>query len=164
MTTRNWNILDGHAGFQPIEDTSTTQNHTLGTVVEARHATYGVGRFMYAKGVASTVAGDVCMIDTYGTLTVRVVAATRGPIGVAMSANVANQYGWYQIEGSAVVNAGTVAAQGQVFSTATPGVVDDAVVIGSWVVGAIFKTNDGTPSAGKAIAALSRPSMCGVPA
>lgn len=164
MTTRTWNILDGHAGFQPITETSTTQQHALGTVVEAKHVTYGVGRFMYAKGVASTIVGDLCMIDTYAGTTTRVVAATRGTVGVAMSINVASQYGWYQIEGAAVIKAGTVAAQGQVFGTATAGTVDDAVTAGSWVLGATFKTADGTPAAGFAVVSLARPSICGVPA
>jgi hypothetical protein len=164
MSTRNWNITENYPGFQPIEDTSLTQQHALGTLIQAKHATYGMATFCYGKGVASTVAGDMCMLDNYGALSVRVVAATRGRVGVAMSANVASQWGWYQVEGAAVVNAGTVAAQGQVFSTATPGVVDDASVAGSMIQGATFKTADGTPSAGKAVVSLSFPSMCGVPA
>jgi hypothetical protein len=164
MSTRNWNILSNYPGFQPIEDTSTTQQHELGTMVQAKHATYGVVTFCYAKGVASTAVGDMCMIDNYGALTVRTVAATRGRVGVAMSANVANQYGWYAIEGAVPVKAGTVAAQGQVFSTATAGTVDDAAVAGSMIQGATFKSADGTPSAGYAVVSLCHPSMCGVPA
>lgn len=163
MTTRSWIILDCDAGFQPITDTSTTQQHAIGTIVIAKHTTYGVAEFMYAKGVASTVVGDVCMIDTYANTTTRCVAATRGIIGVAMSINVANQYGWYQISGSAVVKAGTVAAQGLMYSTATAGTVDDAAVAGSYILGACFKTADGTPAAGFAVAALSRPFMGGTP-
>lgn len=164
MTTRNWNILENYPGFQPIEDTSTTQQHELGTTVQANHATYGVTTFVYGKGVASTAVGNMCMIDNYGALSVRCVAATRGRCGVAMSANVASQYGWYAIEGNVPVTASTVAAQGQVFSTATAGTVDDASVAGSMVTGATFKTANGTPSAGFAVVALSRPSMNGVPA
>ena len=164
MTTRNWNMLENYPGFQPIEDTSTTQQHALGTTVQAKHATYGVTTFVYGKGVASTAVGDMCMIDNYGALSVRCVAATRGRCGVAMSANVASQYGWYAVEGNVPVTAGTVLAQGQVFATATPGSVDDAAVAGSWIMGATFKTADGTPSAGLAVVALARPVMNGVPA
>lgn len=163
MTTRNWNIVDNYPGFQPIEDTSTVQNHKLGSIVQANHATYGLTTFVYGKGVASTAVGDFCMIDNYGALSVRTVAATRGRCGVAMSANVASQYGWYAIEGNAPVKAGTVAAQGLVYSTATAGQVDDAAVAGSYVQGAIFKTADGTPSAGLAVIALAHPFMGGTP-
>lgn len=161
MSTRNWNILEDHAGFQPIEDTSTTKQHELGTIVQAKHKDYGVTTFVYGKGVASTAVGDMCMIDSYGALSVRCVAATRGRVGVAMSANVANQYGWYAIEGNVPITAGTVAAQGLVFATATAGTSDDASVAGSMVSGAIYKTADGTPSAGLAVVALARPVMNG---
>lgn len=147
--------------FQQIAVTSTTQNHPLGTVVRAVDPTYGEGEFIYAKGVANTVVGSVAAIDSYAGTTVLAVAATRGPVGVAMSANVASQYGWYQVGGSAVVKAGTVAAAGIGFSTATPGVVDDAVVAGSKIDGMVFKTSDGTPAAGFAVAALARPSLNG---
>ena len=78
-----------------------------------------------------------------------------------MSANVANQQGWYQIAGSAVITAGTVAANGNVYVTATAGSVDDAVVAGDKVDGARFKTADGTPAAGQAIVQLDRPSLNG---
>jgi hypothetical protein len=164
MSTRNWNILSNYPGFQPIEGTSTTQQHELGTMVQAKHATYGVTTFCYGKGVASTAQYDMCMIDNYAGTTTRTVAATRGCVGVAMSANVASQYGWYAVEGTVPVKAGTVAAQGQVFSTATAGTVDDASVAGSMITGATFKTADGTPAAGYAVVSLCHPSMCGVPA
>ena len=42
------------AGFQPIAVTDTTQNHALGTIVQAVDPTYGAGEFIYLKGVAST--------------------------------------------------------------------------------------------------------------
>jgi hypothetical protein len=52
-------------------------------------------------------------------------------VGVAMSANVANQYGWYQITGKAVGKCLTqFADNGRVYITATAGSVDDASVAG----------------------------------
>jgi hypothetical protein len=78
-----------------------------------------------------------------------------------MSANVANQFGWYQISGSAVVKAGTVAANASVYVTATAGTVDDAVVATDKIDGARFKTADGTPAAGFAVVELSRPALNG---
>lgn len=145
-------------GAQPIATTSTTQAHPIGTVIRAIDPTYGEGEFIYLKGVASTVVGDLVVYDTKANTTTRAVAGSRGPAAVAMSANVASQYGWYQIGGSAVVKAGTVADGGNVYLTATAGTIDDAVVAGDKVDGARLKSADGTPSAGFAIVQLARPS------
>lgn len=153
--------IENRIGVQAIADTSTTQQHPLGTTVRAVDSTYGEGEFIYLKGAASTAVGDLVIFDTYAATTTRSVAGSRGPAAVAMSANVASQYGWYQIAGSAVVKAATVAANGNVYVTATAGTVDDAVVSGDKVDGARFKTADGTPSAGLAVVQLERPSLNG---
>jgi len=87
------------------------------------------------------------------------VANDIGPVAVAMSANVGNQFGWYQIQGKAVVKAGTVADNGNVYATATPGQVDDAVVAGDRVKNAKFASADGMPSAGLAECEIWRPFM-----
>lgn len=151
--------VENRAGLQAIADTVTTQQHPLGTTIRAVDPTYGEGEFIYLKGVASTAVGDLVIFDTYAGTTTRAVAGSRGPAAVAMSANVANQYGWYQVAGAAVVKALTVLANGNVYVTATAGTVDDAVVVGDKVDGARFKTADGTPAAGQAIVQLARPSL-----
>ena len=157
--SNTWAIIAPHVGYQPITDTSTTQNHPLGTRVRANSSTYGDAEFVYAKGVASTAAGDLCIFDNYAGTSTRAVAGSRGPCGVAMSANVASQYGWYAIAGAVAVKAGTVAAAGNVYVTSTAGTVDDAVVSGDKADGARFKTADGTPSAGYAVVMLAYPSL-----
>jgi hypothetical protein len=148
-------------GGQPIATTETTQYHPIGTIVKAKDPTYGEGEFVYLKGLASTVVGSAVIYDQYANTTTLAVAGSRGPVAIAMSANVASQYGWYQIFGSAVIKAGTVAANGNVYVTATAGTVDDATVPGDKIDGARFKTADGTPSAGFAIAQINRPSLNG---
>lgn len=153
-----YGFTDNLVGAQPIATSSTTQSHVIGTRVRAYDETYGEGEFIYLKGVASTVVGDLVVYDEKANTTTRAVAGSRGPAAVAMSANVASQYGWYQIAGSAVVKAGTVSANGNVYLTATAGTVDDAVVSGDKVDGARFKTADGTPSAGFAVMQIDRPS------
>jgi hypothetical protein len=35
------------AGIQKIAESSTVQNHPFGTIIQAKHATYGVGEFIY---------------------------------------------------------------------------------------------------------------------
>jgi len=156
-----YKFTDPKAGLQDIAVTSTVQNHPIGTRAHAYDSTYGEGEFIYLKGLASTAVGETVIYDTYANTTKRAVAGDRGPAAVAMSANVANQYGWYQIAGSAVVKAGTVAAAGACYLTATAGSLDDAVVSGDKIDGMRFKTADGTPSAGFAVAQLARPSLNG---
>ena len=148
-------------GLQPLADTSTVQNHGIGTRTKGYSSTYGEGEFIYLKGVAGTDIGEVVIYDEYANTTALTVAGSRGPVAVAMSANVASQYGWYQISGAAVVKAGTVVAGGAVYLTATAGSIDDAVVATDKVDGARVKTADGTPSAGFAVVMLDRPAANG---
>ena len=91
-------------GAQPINSTSTTAQHTLGQVVKGKDPTYGEGEFIYLLGVASTAVGSVVTYDasTYQTVLSAVGGNIPRPIAIAMSANVASQYGWYQISGVAV--------------------------------------------------------------
>ncbi len=95
-------ITDHLIGPQPIANTETTQNHPLGTIVRATDPTYGAGEFIYLKGVASTAIGSWVLYNPDDFSTTLLAANDIGPVAVAMSANVANQYGWYQIQGKAV--------------------------------------------------------------
>lgn len=153
------------AGVQPIATTSTTQNHPLGTVIRADDPTYGSGEFIYLLGVASTVVGSVV---TYGgvssstpTWQTALAPATAGlaqPVAVAMSANVASQYGWYQIAGNAVcATNGTLAAGPAPIYLAGSGQVTSTQANGKQVLGAINVSATGTPSTGLAIVEISWP-------
>ena len=90
---------------QAIADTSTTQNNPLGTIIEGTDATLGGAEFIYLLGVASTAIGSVVTYNpsTYQTALAPVGTNKPEPIAVAMSANVAASYGWYQIAGIATV-------------------------------------------------------------
>lgn len=101
-------LTSPYAGAQPIADTSTVQNHPIGTIVRAFDPTYGEGEFIYLVGVASTLVGTVVTWHdadtTLGLTAFATTAVDSGePLAVSMSANVASQYGWYQISGIAVV-------------------------------------------------------------
>jgi len=156
-----YTIQTALVGAQAIAVTDTVQNHPLGTRVFAFDPTYGAGEFVYLKGLASTAVGNAVIYDQYAGTSTRAVAGSRGPIAVAMSANVASQYGWYQVSGSAVVTTGTVAANALGYVTATAGTLDDAVVTGDKIDGFVFKTANGTPSAGLTIAQICHPSLNG---
>lgn len=91
-------------GAQPIANTETTQLHPAGTIVRGRDPTYGEAEFIYLKGVASTAVGSIVTYNTssFTTALAPVGANKPQPVAIAMSANVANQWGWYQISGVAV--------------------------------------------------------------
>ena len=96
---------DPRIGSQAISTTDTVQNHPLGTIIRANDPTYGDGEFIYLLGVASTTVGSVVTYDasTYQTVLSAVGGNIPRAVAIAMSANVATQYGWYQISGQAVV-------------------------------------------------------------
>ena len=155
-----YKITDPLIGAQPIAVTDTTKNHQLGTIVRAEDVSYGAGEFIYLQGIASTVVGS--MVDYDSNLGVTALSPATGGLGqvaVAMSANVASQYGWYQIAGIAAVKAPNAMVVGaEVFSlAATPGSVDDAAVNGEQILNAKVSTTTGTPSSGLALIQINRP-------
>jgi hypothetical protein len=162
-----YTMADTFLGYPKIASTSTapwvgggTLNTTppLGTIVRATDPTYGTGEFIYLKGVANTAVGSWVTYNMDDYSTALLAANAIGPVGVSMSANIANQYGWYQISGKAVGKALTgYADNGLVFATGTAGSVDDAVVDGDMVHLAKGASALDTPSAGFAEFEISRP-------
>ena len=152
-----------NVGHQPLAVTSDVIKHPLGLIIQAADPAYGAGEFIYLKGVASTAIGDVVEYDNYGGSTTRWAgtAGTGKPLAVAMSANVASQWGWYQISGIAVVNiSGTVAAGDKAFWQAT-GVLSSTQVNGKQVEGAVAVSANAVPAAGQALYQINRPSSQG---
>ena len=130
-----WYPTENRLGLQPIAVTSTVQNHTEGTIIRGiDDTTYGGGEFIYLKGAANTVVGMLLTFDPVNHTTTLSpnTANLNQPVAVAMSANVALQWGWYQIEGAAVIKKTAVkvspsvpvyqsATIGRVMSTAASG-------------------------------------------
>lgn len=138
-------------GSQPIEATETTQKHALGFRCKAYDSTYLWGEFIYLKGVASTAVGSAVLYSPDDYSTSLLAANDIGAVAFAMSANVANQYGWYQIFGKAVGKvAASFADNGNCYSTATAGTIDDAVVAGDRIKNCKGASAIGTPSSGLA--------------
>jgi hypothetical protein len=108
---------DNKAGLLQIAVTDagiTTANGTaaiptppavLGQIERAFDPTYGAGEFILLVGVASTAVGSLVTYDgtTYQTTLCATTSNQARPVAVAMSANLAGSFGWYQIEGTAVV-------------------------------------------------------------
>ncbi len=140
----NWVPTDNQLGIQPVTTTSTTQNHALGELINAydNDGTQGTGEFIYLAGAANTVVGSVVTYSaTLGTSVLAPATSTKlngQPVAVAMSANVASQYGWYQIEGAAVIKktAVKVSPNVAIFQSGTAGRLMPTVASGCQILGA----------------------------
>ncbi len=149
---------------QAIADTSTTQKMPLGSRVQAKDSAttaYGVGEFIYLKGVASTVVGSWVTFNQDDSTTALLAANAIGPVAVAMSANAAStSHGWYQVFGKAVGLAlAAFADNANVYATATAGSVDDTAVAGDRVKNAKGASAVDTPSTGLAEFEIQYPVM-----
>jgi hypothetical protein len=164
----NWQPVDGSFVGQAIDETSTTQKVELGRRIKCLDVTLtnslGFGEFVYLKGVASTAVGTAVTYtrgtasDAASWVTTRTAANAKGPIAFAMSANVASQYGWYQIFGTCAVKVLASFASGNVpYLPSTAGSLDDAVVVGDEVYTATSVSAIDTPSTGLALISVSYP-------
>ena len=155
-----YSISNPRIGSQPIATTDTVKNHPLGTIVHAHDPVYGEGEFIYLLGLASTAVGSWVTYNNDDGSTTLLAANAIGPVAVAMSANVASQYGWYQIQGKAIGKALTgYVDNALVYATATAGSIDDAVVAGDRVKNAKGASAVDTPSTGLAEFEIERPFM-----
>lgn len=157
VSVANWKNVSPIIGLQSVTEISTTQQFPLGTLAKFRHETYGEGEFMYVLGVASAVTGSWVLISEDNYATSLLAANDIGRVGVLMGALVASTYGWAQVRGKAVGKAATVADNGNVYSTATAGTADDAIVAGDRIKKAKWASADGTPSAGLAEVEIDNP-------
>ena len=162
-------IQDQMLGVQPIATSETTSKQTLGAIVRGTDSVYGGGEFIYLRGVASTVVGSIVTYNgqaagtpTWQTALAPATAGLAQPLAVAMSANVAGQFGWYQIAGSAVcATNGTLAAGPAPVYLAGAGQLTSTAAAGRQVLGAVNVTATGTPAAGLAVVEINRPNAQG---
>ena len=135
-------IANTDAGVTMANGTSAipTPPGTLGQVVRAFDPTYGEGEFIMLVGVASTVVGSLVTYNTttYQTALSPNTANLAQPVAVAMSANLAASFGWYQIGGLAVIKKTAVAVNAgvSVFQSATTGRIMPTAASGKAILGA----------------------------
>ena len=135
-------IANTDSGVTMANGTSAipTPPNTLGQVVRAFDPTYGEGEFIMLVGVASTVVGSLVTYNatTYQTTLSANTANQATPVAVAMAANTAGLFGWYQIGGLAVVKKTAVATSAQVpvYQSATAGRIMATAASGKQVLGA----------------------------
>jgi hypothetical protein len=158
-----YTIMNQQLGQPKIADVHTAgyvAAWKLGDIVKAVDPTYGVGEFIYLKGLDSTAVGTWVTYNQDDNSTTLLAANAIGPVAVAMSASVTGKYGWYQISGKAVGKAlAGYLDDALVYATATAGSVDDTVVAGDRVKNAKGASAVDTPSAGLAEFEIQRPWM-----
>jgi hypothetical protein len=156
----SWVIKNTIVDAQPITETRTVRAsaHKLGDIVVAEHPTLGTGEFIYLEGLANTAVGETVLYNASDFSTTLAVANGIGPVAFAMSANVADQFGWYQIQGKAAGKVLTgFADNANCYLTPTAGSLDDTAVAGDYVFNCKGASAVGTPSAGLAYLEIARP-------
>jgi len=164
-------IANTDAGFTPPNQSTVipTPPTVLGTIKRAFDPTYGEGEFILLQGVAGTAVGALVTYDstTYQTALCPSTANLARPVAVAMSANLATTFGWYQISGSAVVLKQTnhqIAANLAVGISSSAGkiVASSSAGAGKEIEGA-RKTTTGTASSASTtcVIVIDRPAMQG---
>jgi hypothetical protein len=109
-------------------------------------------------GSVVTYNGNASGTPTYQTALASAAGNKAQALAVAMSANVANQYGWYQIAGNAIVATnGTLAAGPAAVYLAGSGQLTSTQANGKQVENAINVTATGTPAANQAVVEINRP-------
>lgn len=146
-----WTFIENVIGLPPITSAETATSIVIGGTTVTRYAwdlgdirlakdpDYGVGEFIYLKGVGSTAVGDWVGYSPGTFTSVRAVADGKYPLAVAMAAcNTTTKAGWYQISGIATARGLTsiTHSSGNLYLTATAGSLDDASVIGDAVFNA----------------------------
>jgi len=113
-------------------------------------AKYGVGeivadengnQYIYGIGVASCVEGSWVSLDEEAQASL-LAANAKGRVGIAMGAIVASTWGFFQVYGKSVTALALTgfADNADCYATATAGSVDDAIVAGDRVKGAIGRS------------------------
>jgi len=101
-----YTIVDPILGAQPISEVSTTKRHPLGTVVRATDETLGEGAFIYAKASAAILQYDAVWVKGSSQFAAKIsetLVKTPGDVAFAQIAFAADEYGWFQRQGSPTV-------------------------------------------------------------
>ena len=165
--TAGTGITQGATTVYPATALGRVPGANLGTIVRGSDLVYGEGEFIYLLGVAATVVGSWVSYNggagapTYQTALMAVTAGQGVPIAVAMSACLAGQYGWYQIQGNAVAATnGTMTATSKIY-TAGSGQATSTQAAGTQILNAVSNSATGTPAAGQAVVMIDRPFLQG---
>jgi len=123
-----------------LTNVDTTSQFTTGTVVNLSDG--GQAVYVQALSEISTYAA-VAVYDTQkAQMLTTTLAATCKRVGFAQTSIASGYYGWVQLGGKVLVNlAANCAPSVPLYTTATSGVLDDAVVSGGIVFGLVATTS-----------------------
>ena len=123
-----------------LTNVDTTSQFTTGTVVNTSDG--GQAIYVQALSEISTYAA-VAVYDTQkAQMLTTTLAATCKRVGFAQTSIASGYYGWVQLGGKVLVNlAANAAPSVPLYTTATAGVLDDAVVSGGIVFGLVATTS-----------------------
>lgn len=123
-----------------LTNVDTTSQFTTGTVVNTSDG--GQAIYVQALSEISTYAA-VAVYDTQkAQMLTTTLAATCKRVGFAQTSIASGYYGWVQLGGKVLVNlAVNCAPSVPLYTTATSGVLDDAVVSGGVVFGLVATTS-----------------------
>jgi len=141
-------------------DDSTNPLFALGTIVEGTNGT----KFMYVKALSTVAQYDAVCIKAsgsavaaeYGAVPITTTNALESVrVGFAQTAIASSKYGWVALEGQDLRVKCLIACQPKVplFTTATAGSLDDAVVTAGHVHGVVALSSATSASAPPIIAA-----------
>lgn len=147
-----YRFVDGRIGAQPIGETSSTQNHPLGTVVRAKDPTFGESTFVYVQASSSITQYDAVAIKAGYKLAPLTITNGKTGIEIAFAQTAIGtkgDYAWVLQGGRPLVRcANGTQPNVPLFATATGGVVDD--VSSSVVIQGVMTETEVTNSAGTA--------------
>lgn len=172
----NWGSIDSDQSGVTLSSPNTVvagsaPPYPLGKIIEGQDPSLGVGRFIYMQANEILLAGDICeaiaATVTFGSTILgawsvqkwRGVAISGKPLVVAVAAMAANQYGWFQFYGAALINSnGAIAANDKAGFQAN-GVLSTTLVAGKQAVNIAAmvanSTNFGGLDAAKVVTATS---------
>ena len=146
----------------PLTSNESTAGIATGTVVatsDGGQAVYVQASSEIAQYNAVAVAVDYTVVNAT-TAALTQATGTGRQIAFAQTSIASGNYGWVQTSGRPKCKlAANCADRVALFATSTAGTLDDAVVSGAQVDGAVFRTS--AAGAGTAVAVIDRPAMNG---
>jgi hypothetical protein len=117
-------------------------------IMRGYDAALGGGEFVYAQATGTLAAGDVCQFNQSLTSGAIINGAAKWAgtansgdvVGVAVAAMTANQWGWFQVSGNAIVTCSGAPVAGNPVYWQAAGVVSPTAVAGKQLLGAKFAT------------------------
>ncbi len=158
-------IANTDAGYTPPNGSSAIPSSPMypGMIVQAQDPTYGNGEFILLLGVASTIVGSLVRYNTASFQTTLAVntAVQDMPVAVAMAANLATTWGWYQISGTAAVakTAVIVLPNVAVYLSGTAGKVKALASAGLQVVACRSQAVTTASASGTVLLTVNRPHL-----